>query len=504
MRVGLGLKPFGAQLRGLESPDRFVFVGGGWGSGKTGWLCMELLRCAAANPNSYSLVVSPSYRLQRRTVMTTIEELLAPTVVGRRARWPIGYEKARETLGPLARDWSAGDLCLTWWTGHRTYFASADVPGSLEGVNVCAVFVDEGRLIRRSAWEIASARVRDTRSAMLRRCVSSVPVHGWLWDEFGRGVDGRTYLQARTRDNPFLPPSYADDLAATLSPQMARAYLDGEFVVLEGLVFWTYDPTPACDGGSLLPVRTEPGRPTYGVLDFGGRSPYFGLSQDIPVIDTPRGVEVATAGRMVECATDEIVMADQLSVAHAQAVADLCIERGVVLSDVYCDPAGRARNDQTGLADVAVYRSVLQSAGVLRGSLRWPSSLLDRHIPNGVEVLRARLQSATGQRSFFVAEHLTEGAHTGRMPRGHVGIHGALTGYRYPENRPGSDEPLKDGIHDHAADSWRYGAVCRWGVSGRLKIDLSAANQPAEASALPWASGIAPTEWSSTRWDGSA
>lgn|GEM_PF-5937762 len=502
-RVALGLVPFGAQIEALNSPERFVFVGGGWGSSKTVWLVLEMLRCVAENPGLPSMAVSPSYRLQRRTVFSTIVDVLRPTGA---KRWPSGTDSASVTLGPMVKDWSAADLCLTWWNDHRTYFASADVPGSLEGVNLCAVFIDEGRLIRRSAWEIASARVRLPASRCRRRCVASVPEMGWLWDEFGRGVPGRKYIRARTRDNPHLPADYADDIAASLSPQMARAYLDGEFVVMEGRVFWTYDATSASAGGSLLPVRTSPDRPSYGALDFGGRSPWFGLIQDVPVHDQAGGVVVSlgSGDRVVDCVTDEVVGSDTLSQRHAQAIAAVCKDRGVRLQAVYCDPAGRARNSQTGLRDVQVYTHELKAAGVLIGGLDYPRSLLDRHIPNGIEVVRARLQGADGARRFFVAEHLTEPAHTGTFPRGKVGIHGSFSGYRYPDNKPGSDEPVKDGIHDHPSDAVRYYAVVRHGVFERGALDFSKANAALADVPTVWSAmgSTSPSEWGTSEWDG--
>jgi hypothetical protein len=460
-RLSTGYKPFGAQVTGHQAHEDFVLVGGGWGSGKTTWLNAEGLRNTALNPGLKGKIVSPTYGLQRRTIQDELVKMLPEAT-----RWPEGKDKARVVLGPMVKDWSEKHRVLTWWNDARWYFASAQIPGSLEGDTVAWLLVDEARLLKREAWEIAIARVRDNRSAKLRVSVASVPAMGWMWDEFGRGVVGRRYIRARTADNPYLPADYAKRL--NLSDRMARAYLEGEFVTLEGLVFWTYEPKPASEGGSLLPVKVSPDRASYGALDFGGRSPYWATVQDVDVHDVDGGSLVAASAgtntRSVECVVDEVVGSETLSRRHARAIADRLKAQGVVLTHVYCDPAGTARNWQTGLKDVQIYYQELKRAKVLRGAIGYTRRAVDVHIPNGVEVLRARLRDHVTTRHFFVADHLSQPAWTDGLPRGKVGVHGAFMGYAYPKDKPGEDEPAKDGIHDHACDALRYYAVNRHGV----------------------------------------
>lgn len=448
----LPIKPFGAQLRGLTCPDRFVFVGGGWGSGKTDWLAIfEHLRCVASNPNLGGMLISPTYRTQRRTIYATLVKNLPGA-----KRWPTRSDRARAALGPMVKDWSSQDLVLTWWNDARTYFASADVPGSLEGVNLAWVLLDEGRLISREAWEIASARVRDPASRCRRRCVASVPQIGWLWEEFNSGIPGRTYIKARTADNPFLPKDYASDLAASLSPQMAKAYLGGEFVVLAGLVFHTYNPTPAKEGGSLLPVLPKAGRRTFGTIDPGYRRPAFLLIQDVPV----------AGGRTVEVVVDEVVLANSLEKRHAHAIADACQRWGVQMEECYIDPAGDHSNAAVGRSAIDAYEAVFAERSVLLAKgLQWTLSPIERYIPNGVEAVRARFTDHQDQRRLFIASRLADPKVTSKYPPAPVGIHRSLLGYQYPEGKTGkSDHPVKDKVNEDFADALRYYVINRWGV----------------------------------------
>ncbi|MHC4976877.1 MAG: hypothetical protein ACYTF7_09775 [Planctomycetota bacterium] len=95
------------------------------------------------------------------------------------------------------------------------------------------------------------------------------------------------------------------------------------------------------------------------------------------------------------------------------------------------DPAGRQRNDQTGMSPVGVLRRAGYSvrdrrAGVMRG----------------IEAVRARLAPATGEPTLLIHERC-------RL------LIEAMGAYHYPRQKPFSNEPVKDGP-DHACDALRY------------------------------------------------
>lgn len=436
-RIRLGYRPFGAQVRAHRSPSDVVFFSGGWGSGKTYWLVAEALRNAARNPGLPGAMVSPTFPLQRRTLFRTIVDLFP-----RATRWPEGRDTGPSALGPLVKSWSARDRCLRLWNDAEIFFVSAEDPGSMEGANYAWACLDEPRLVTHEAFRILNARVRHPASAKHRVSVAGVPALGWLYEEFGKPGPNRHMIRASTAENPHLPPGYIERL--NLSERLARAYLHGEFVVLEGAVYFTYDLD------SIVDVEPDPNRPTFGFLDFGGRRPYFGISQDVEGLG--------------EVVVEEIVAADVLESRHARDCAELVKSLGLTMLDCYCDPAGRARNAQTGLSSFKVYEDAFLSAGVLSGRMLSPRGPIERHIPNGVEAVRARFQAHDGTRRLFVARRLTSSERTGRYPRGVLGIHHSLQGYRYPANRPNSNVPEKTGVEDHAMDALRYLIVGRYGV----------------------------------------
>lgn len=455
-RLEVPYVPFGAQIEAHNAPEDTVFMAGGWGSGKTWWLVAEALRGCATNPGRPGAIVSPTFPLQRRTIYRALIDLLPGAT-----RWPSGSDNATRCLGPMVRGWSSRDRVLRMWNDSEIVFGSAEDPGSLEGANYAWACLDEPRLVRHDAWRILNSRVRDPLSRKLRRSIAGVPSMGWLYDEFHRPMPGRRVVRASTEANPHLPEGYVAHL--NLSDRMARAFLHGEWVVLEGVVFFNYAEE------SIVDVEVEPGRPSFGFLDFGGRRPYFGLIQ-----------EVEGLGEVV---VEEVVSADILESRHARDIAEHLRALGVVLLDCYCDPAGRSRSAQTGLSSFKVYEDAFLETGVLSGRMRHPVGAVERHIPNGVEAVRARLQAHDGTRKLYVSRGLTEAERTARYPGGTVGIHGALLGYRYPKNRPANDLPLKDGTHDHPADALRYYVVGRYGVVDAP--DIAAMNE-----ALPSTPGL--------------
>ena len=95
-----------------------------------------------------------------------------------------------------------------------------------------------------------------------------------------------------------------------------------------------------------------------------------------------------------------------------------------------CDPAGSAKNEQTGRSSV----EALMDAGLVVKRKR-------SYIIDGVEAIRAALRPAEGAPRLFMHP---------RCKR----LIAAMKAYRYPEG--GGEVPIKDGEHDHLIDALRY------------------------------------------------
>tara|TARA_Y100001938_G_scaffold139603_1_gene206678 strand:- start:67 stop:990 length:924 start_codon:yes stop_codon:yes gene_type:complete len=273
---------------------------------------------------------------------------------------------------------------------------------------------------------------------------------GWMHDEFNKGLPGRAYVQASSRDNPHLPKDYVDSL--NLTGRMAEAYIHGGFVSIEGVVYFTYEPR---EGESLIETAPDPECATYGALDFGRRRPFFMIVQ-----------EQVHEGEVVDVIVDEVPGSDILEETHAYQCAKMLVDHKIQMLDVFCDPAGGSTNAQTGISSIAIYEKAFRKANVLVGGMRFTTSRTDRHIPAGVEATRALFQNHAGKRRLFVAKHLTDPDRTTRYPDGVAGVHASLMGYSYPKNKPNEAMPDKKSSagYDHAMDALRYFVINKYGV----------------------------------------
>lgn len=159
----------------------------------------------------------------------------------------------------------------------------------------------------------------------------------------------------------------------------------------------------------------EPGALWIGGMDFGFRAPTVVL---IAHTDSRGVVRIVR-----ERAEREVVLAD-----HARAILDA---DGPALAWIGADPAGHQRSGQTGRSDI----QVLRDAGLTVRAR--PSS-----IEHGVRLITSRLSPAQGSPTLLIHRRCTA-------------LIDALERYHYPEERPESREPVKDGP-DHAADALRY------------------------------------------------
>ena len=190
-------------------------------------------------------------------------------------------------------------------------------------------------------------------------------------------------------------------------------------------VFGRFDP-----GRHVRGVEVDRGLEWVGGMDFGMRSPLVMLWAQLRERGGERVVEVV----------DEYVATDRTMSEHAREIEG----RGWPgVSWVGVDPAGGARNEQTGLSNIGWlrkrgYRVRAKRSGVM----------------DGVELLRWRLDGV-GDGPLLVID-----------PRC-AGLIEAMTCYHFDGDRPWSGEPVKDG-YDHAVDALRY-MVVNMGVGGRVE-----------------------------------
>lgn len=182
-------------------------------------------------------------------------------------------------------------------------------------------------------------------------------------------------------------------------------------------------------------------RPTRDALVFPSFNPAIHVREFTPTFPLSLGVDFGFAAPFVAL----FIGVDAKGVVH---VADEYLIKGMTVTEhtqklldhpshartIYCDPAGRSRNEQTGKSSVNVFRD----AGFVvhcRGS----------QIQEGIEQIRLLCRDANGQSRLVVHPKCTQ-------------LLKALRQYHYPKT--GLRElPEKDGENDHPIDALRYWVI---------------------------------------------
>jgi Terminase large subunit, T4likevirus-type, N-terminal len=405
----------------------------GYRGGKTRAGGEECLALAAENEGLDGLIVAPTMGLLHRVTLRAFHDWESRT--GTCPADLIEYRNADKRYFQLIN-------------GSRVYYGSADRPGSLEGTTLSWWWLDEARLVRREAWRILVARLSDPRARRMQGLVTSTPAPGWLQEEFGTEREEREVFHGSTRENAGnLPKGYVEGLERTYSRREARVLIDGEFGLLVGAVLEEFERKR-----HLIEWRYNPSLRTVATIDFGSRRPYVGWAQQIPAGTLIPGYGRALPGTWVifdeltpEGTTTELLMVDVKA-------------KGYHVDTVYCDPAGDGAQPALGLSDVAI----VKAAGFK--PVRFLTEPRYRHIPFGIGLLRGLLQNVAGETRLFVARSLEK-------PKALRGAVKDFEGYAYPEakeGKPVGDVPLKDGLHDHGVDAWRYFAVNEYVRTGGL------------------------------------
>jgi len=142
-----------------------------------------------------------------------------------------------------------------------------------------------------------------------------------------------------------------------------------------------------------------------------------------------------------------VTVLDTYQAEHATLGRHAAYIRGHRLQDVaatYCDPAGRNRNDQTGLSAIDAFARL----GI---PCRYDTTAQGREVRNGIQLVRAALQPAAGRPTLFYVDQ------PGNRP-----FVTAMLNYRNRRvNGVFIDEPQDPQEHEHIPDALRYFYVNR-------------------------------------------
>lgn len=413
-------------------------------TGKSGAIAVYHRTQAKYNPGCQGLMVVPSYKWYRRVMHRVCNELF-----GHEARF------------------HGTDYIWTW-----PRFADAEVvvvsaeqvyndPTSAEGFTAAWASFDETQDLARSVYEVILARISDKRARFPHCLLCGLPeFDSWpenlaksmppervaYFDSVATGVNAEHILAG-----------YADNLADGLSPDEYQRKVLGIKPLPKGRCFKDFLPAPyveraALQGGSIIEWEYDPALPLRLGVDFGRRFAAVFVQRD-PVKD----LDVIVAEQMLDGLSTEFC-ATRLREIAAPRNEVKAGDKRMRVDVVSADPAGNSFQSATGMKDIQVLQDVFGMP------VRYTYDTKLRSIRHGVELINSRLLNAAGKRRLVVARSVYEASkNLGPLGRS---IALSLLRMRYPEDRAGrptADEPIKDGLDDHAGDALRYDIVNEYG-----------------------------------------
>jgi PBSX family phage terminase large subunit len=225
-KVNIKLLP--SQAKFFQSDAMHTAYIGGYGSGKTFVGVAKTLKKKLEMPGISVAYYLPTYPLLRDIAYPTFEDRLND--------WGLNYELNKTDKEITIKDYG------------KIVMRSMDDPKYIVGYQVGYSLIDEvdvlgvskmndifKRVIARNRVDIGSKNITDV--------VGTPEGFKWAYNFFVKNKkEGRTLINAKTRENPFLPETYIKTLEESYSAEELSAYLDGEFVNLHtGNVYKNFD-----------------------------------------------------------------------------------------------------------------------------------------------------------------------------------------------------------------------------------------------------------------------
>ena len=173
---------------------------------------MEALR---QPKGSTGLIVAPTYPMLKLGAMETILRLVAKA--------------------GIATSWNKSDMELRLLGDRRIIFRSADNPDRLRGANAGWLWLDEVAMMDRDIWPLSIATLREQPG---RAWMSTTPRgKDWVYELFAGNHRDYATIRSKTTDNVFLDDTFVETLKESMTSEMYRQEVDGDFIDPIGAMF---------------------------------------------------------------------------------------------------------------------------------------------------------------------------------------------------------------------------------------------------------------------------
>lgn len=201
--------------------SRFIHLSGGYSSGKTFSLCMKALKMRWINKMFSGGLTAPSYAELKKDVLPTFEAIFEDNKI------PYRYH---QTDHVFSFPWCKGKLYL--FTAEK----------KIRGPNLSDMAINEATLITKERYMECVGRVRVKGAACPQIYSSGTPegLGNYMYEIFTENpMHNSRIIYAKTMDNAEnIDPAYIEALRASYDATTLQAYLNGEWVNMNGNQFY--------------------------------------------------------------------------------------------------------------------------------------------------------------------------------------------------------------------------------------------------------------------------
>lgn len=241
--------PLPTQERFHNSVSKHRMLAGGWGTGKTTAICLELSKDIAI-PNNYILLGRKDLQEFKSTTLKEFLDIYESAILNHNKQ----------------------DRIIKFPNGTEIYYTNLDdsreAIKKIQSLNLGAAVIDQCEEISDAMFITIQGRLRRQNA---RRCfygAMNPNGHDWIWERFiNERQDDHEIFIATTLENIFLPQDYIDSLLK-MPEKVQRRYVFCSFDDFSGLVFNEFSESniidyydPSEEDSHLL------------VLDYGFRNP---------------------------------------------------------------------------------------------------------------------------------------------------------------------------------------------------------------------------------------
>jgi phage terminase large subunit len=296
------------QKKFILSNKRHTALVGGYGSGKSfAGVCKTVIKKMQLQgiPVAYYL---PTYGLITDVAVPKFQETFDSFDI--KSVW---HRQDKKIITPY------GDVFLR----------SMDNPDTIIGYEVGYSLIDETDILRQDKMnDVFSKIIGRNRAVLPKGFVNHTDVVGtpegfkWLYKFFVKDASNNKHIiNARTEDNPFLPPDYIQSLIDSYTKEQLEAYLNGEFVNLtSGTVYREFDRKRHLNNDK----------------EAGNNILYIGMDFNITNMAATVSIKEGNVRYVVDEVVDAYDTGDMISIINERYPANRKI--------VYPDAAGNARN----------------------------------------------------------------------------------------------------------------------------------------------------------------